>query len=51
LPPVCFNVEGDSEKYDERHVDGDVITEVFGAGRLWAEQARHADRKVLVLSM
>ncbi len=38
FPPVYFNVETNGKKYDEMHVDGGVITEVFGYGRLFAEQ-------------
>jgi len=36
FPPVYFNVEVNGKKYDEMHVDGGVITEVFGYGRLFA---------------
>jgi predicted patatin/cPLA2 family phospholipase len=36
FPPVYFNVKVDGKKYDEMHVDGGVITEVFGYGRLFA---------------
>jgi predicted patatin/cPLA2 family phospholipase len=32
FPPVRFNVEIDGKKYDEMHVDGGVITGVFGYG-------------------
>lgn len=32
FPPVRFNVEIDDKKYDEMHVDGGVITGVFGYG-------------------
>ena len=32
FPPVHFNVEVDGKKYDEMHVDGGVITGVFGYG-------------------
>ena len=32
FPPVYFNVETDGKKYDEMHVDGGVMTEVFGFG-------------------
>lgn len=32
FPPVYFNVEIDGKKYDEMHVDGGVITGVFGYG-------------------
>lgn len=32
FPPVYFNVEVEGKKYDEMHVDGGVITEVFGYG-------------------
>ena len=38
FPPVLFDVEVNGKKYDEMHVDGGVITEVFGYGRLFAEQ-------------
>ncbi len=32
FPPVYFDVEVDGKKYDEMHVDGGVVTEVFGYG-------------------
>jgi hypothetical protein len=32
FPPVYFDVEIDGKKYDEMHVDGGVITGVFGYG-------------------
>ncbi len=32
FPPVYFDVEVDGKKYDEMHVDGGVITGVFGYG-------------------
>jgi predicted patatin/cPLA2 family phospholipase len=32
FPPVYFNVEADGKQYDEMHVDGGTITEVFGYG-------------------
>ena len=32
FPPVRFDVEIDGKKYDEMHVDGGVITGVFGYG-------------------
>ncbi|MCK5374934.1 MAG: patatin-like phospholipase family protein [Alphaproteobacteria bacterium] len=32
FPPVYFDVEVDGRKYDEMHVDGSVITGVFGYG-------------------
>lgn len=34
FPPVYFEVEADGKRYDEMHVDGGVITEVFGYGSL-----------------
>jgi hypothetical protein len=34
FPPVYFNVEIDGKTYDEMHVDGGAITEVFGYGSL-----------------
>ena len=30
VPPVYFNVEADGQMYDEIHVDGGVMTQVFG---------------------
>jgi hypothetical protein len=36
-----------SKKYDEMHVDGGVITEVSGYGRLFAEQAETSGQKSL----
>ena len=33
FPPVRFDVEIDGKKYDEMHVDGGVITGVFGYGQ------------------
>ena len=30
VPPVYFDVEADGKKYDEMHVDGGVMTQVFG---------------------
>ncbi|MHC4498315.1 MAG: patatin-like phospholipase family protein, partial [Planctomycetota bacterium] len=32
FPPVRFDVEVDGKKYDEMHVDGGVVTGVFGYG-------------------
>ena len=32
VPPVYFNVDVDGKKYDEMHVDGGVMTQVFGVG-------------------
>lgn len=34
FPPVYFDVEIDGKTYDEMHVDGGAITEVFGYGSL-----------------
>jgi predicted patatin/cPLA2 family phospholipase len=34
FPPVYFDVEIDGRTYDEMHVDGGAITEVFGYGSL-----------------
>ena len=40
FPPVYFDVEVDGKKYDEMHVDGGVVTEVFGYGPvLFREQS------------
>ncbi len=47
FPPVYFNVEVNGKKYDEMHVDGGVITEVFGYGRLFAGQAEKSGQKGL----
>jgi predicted patatin/cPLA2 family phospholipase len=33
FPPIYFEVEVDGKKYDEMHVDGGVITGVFGYGQ------------------
>lgn len=43
FPPVCFDVEVNGKKYDEMHVDGGVITEVFGYGSLFAGTSVHKD--------
>jgi len=45
FPPVYFEVEVDGRRYDEMHVDGGVITGVFGIGRLSAEQVETAERE------
>ncbi len=47
FPPTYFNVEVNGKKYDEMHVDGGVITEVFGYGRLFAEQTDKSAQKGL----
>ena len=39
FPPVYFNVETDGKKYDEMHVDGGTITEVFGYGSEFFEES------------
>ncbi len=39
LPPVFFNVEADGKVYDEMHVDGGVVTEVFGYGDIFENPA------------
>jgi predicted acylesterase/phospholipase RssA len=40
VPPVYFNVEVDGQRYDEMHVDGGVITQVYGVSLLkYAEDA------------
>lgn len=43
FPPVYFDVEADGRKYDEMHVDGGVITEVFGYGKLFSAQTYNAE--------
>ncbi len=40
FPPVYFDVEIDGKKYDEMHVDGGVITGVFGYGANLFAQAQ-----------
>lgn len=40
FPPVYFDVEIDGKKYDEMHVDGGVITGVFGYGPSLFAQAQ-----------
>jgi predicted patatin/cPLA2 family phospholipase len=47
FPPAYFNVEVNGKKYDEMHVDGGVITEVFGYGRIFAEQTDKSAQKGL----
>ena len=37
FPPVYFDVEVNGKTYDEMHVDGGVITEVFGYGSLYTD--------------
>jgi hypothetical protein len=43
VPPVYFTVKADGKRYDEMHVDGGVMTQVFGvsllkyAGDAWRE--------------
>jgi predicted acylesterase/phospholipase RssA len=34
VPPVYFNVEVDGIRYDEMHVDGGLMTQVYGVGLL-----------------
>ena len=48
VPPVYFSVEVDGQRYDEMHVDGGVMTQVFGVSLLkYAEDAwRKAGYKV-----
>jgi predicted patatin/cPLA2 family phospholipase len=41
FPPVRFDVEIDGKKYDEMHVDGGVITGVFGYGQHLFEDAQN----------
>ena len=45
--PVYFDVEMNGKKYDEMHVDGGVITEVFGYGRVFVEQPDKSMQKGL----
>ena len=41
FPPVYFDVEVDGKEYDEMHVDGGVITGVFGYGsKLFAQSPK-----------
>ncbi|MCJ7582764.1 MAG: patatin-like phospholipase family protein [Candidatus Aminicenantes bacterium] len=47
FPPVRFDVEVNGKKYDEMHVDGGVITEVFGYGRLFSGQANTSGQEGL----
>jgi hypothetical protein len=44
FPPVYFNVEVDGKQYDEMHVDGGTIVEVFGYGPTLFEESAHAER-------
>jgi predicted acylesterase/phospholipase RssA len=48
VPPVYFNVEADGKTYDEMHVDGGVMTQVFGVPLLVheADAWRKADYTV-----
>jgi predicted acylesterase/phospholipase RssA len=39
FPPVYFDVDVNGKKYDEMHVDGGTITEVFGYGSLFNDSA------------
>ena len=50
FPPVYFDVEIDGKKYDEMHVDGGVITGVFGYGAtLFAEVQDNQQCSVYVI--
>ena len=44
FPPVYFDVEIDGRKYDEMHVDGGVVMEVFGYGLSLFQNPSIADR-------
>ncbi len=47
FPPIRFDVEVNGKKYDEMHVDGGVLTEVFGYGRLFTEQTEMSGQEGL----
>jgi len=47
FPPVYFDVEVNGKKYDEMHVDGGVITEVFGFGDLFTGEAEMSGQESL----
>jgi hypothetical protein len=44
FPPVYFDVEVDGKRYDEMHVDGGTIVEVFGYGPTLFKKSAHAER-------
>jgi predicted patatin/cPLA2 family phospholipase len=44
FPPVYFDVEVDGKQYDEMHVDGGTITEVFGYGSRLFRESPHAEK-------
>jgi len=41
FPPVLFEVENGGKRYDELHVDGGVMAQVFGAGMLLADASQY----------
>jgi len=41
FPPVLFEVENGGKRYDELHVEGGVMAQVFGAGMLLADAAQY----------
>jgi predicted patatin/cPLA2 family phospholipase len=43
FPPVYFDVDVNGKKYDEMHVDGGTITEMFGYGSLFKD-SQFSDR-------
>jgi hypothetical protein len=44
FPPAYFDVEVDGKRYDEMHVDGGTIVEVFGFGPTLFEKSAHAEK-------
>jgi len=44
FPPVFFEVEADGKKYDEMHVDGGTVTQVFSLYGIF--QGTHRNKKV-----
>jgi len=42
FPPVFFDIEAQSRRYDEMHVDGSVGTRVFYSGRMFSFAAARA---------
>jgi predicted acylesterase/phospholipase RssA len=55
FPPVYFNVEAEGKSYDEMHLDGGVVTQVFGAklladgAQVWREAGYQVEAQLFMI--
>ena len=55
FPPVYFNVEAGGKSYDEMHLDGGVVTQVFGAkllrdaAQVWREAGYQVEAQLFMI--